>query len=374
MKFGDKLTQLRRKNGLSQEELGEKLGVTRQTVSKWELGQSKPDTDKLMEISKLLDVDFNVLADDNLTIVEEKTSVSNSSDEVRPRKWLLILLIIIAIIIVIVLANKIVADKKAEKDNKSGIFDLFGIFEKIEKQVSGGNKDSFNWTYESCAGTKWGTRVSDLLDNVIKNNKTNKEHIITVVFNDLNSSDPNLIKESKKKLVDFDDYEVSLDYDDNGFVYIVTIEYLDENNDSNNTDVETNNSETNTNSNNNSSVNAPNTNNSNTNTESNNSTNHSSNNSSVDNTMKEFEKNSFNSSFEFYSGSSKGAFVVSLLDKVITSNNKNTSHIVRVIHGGTNTSDANEIRNIKNNIDKWSDYEVILDYDSNGYVSTITIK
>ena len=68
MKFGDKLSQLRRKNGLSQEELGEKLNVTRQTISKWELGQSKPDTDKLMEISKLLNVYFNQLIDDESTI------------------------------------------------------------------------------------------------------------------------------------------------------------------------------------------------------------------------------------------------------------------------------------------------------------------
>ena len=68
MKFCDKLIQLRKRNGFSQEELGEKLNVTRQTVSKWELNQSKPDTDKLLEISKLFNVDFNLLLDDNKTI------------------------------------------------------------------------------------------------------------------------------------------------------------------------------------------------------------------------------------------------------------------------------------------------------------------
>lgn len=40
MKFNEKLIQLRKKEGLSQEELGYKLNVTRQTVSKWELGQT----------------------------------------------------------------------------------------------------------------------------------------------------------------------------------------------------------------------------------------------------------------------------------------------------------------------------------------------
>ena len=47
MKFYEKLIILRKKDLLSQEELAEKLDVTRQTISKWELGQSKPDIDKL---------------------------------------------------------------------------------------------------------------------------------------------------------------------------------------------------------------------------------------------------------------------------------------------------------------------------------------
>ena len=50
MKFCDKLVQLRKKSGLSQEELGEKLGVTRQTISKWEMGQCKPETEKLSKV------------------------------------------------------------------------------------------------------------------------------------------------------------------------------------------------------------------------------------------------------------------------------------------------------------------------------------
>ena len=117
MKFGDKLSQLRRKNGLSQEELGEKLNVTRQTISKWELGQSKPDTDKLMEISKLLNVDFNQLIDDESTIEDNISNTNINPDEVRPRKWLLVLLIIIAILIVIILANKFVTTRKEKAEN-----------------------------------------------------------------------------------------------------------------------------------------------------------------------------------------------------------------------------------------------------------------
>lgn len=51
MNFNDRLIDLRRKRGLSQEQLGYELGVSRQTVSKWELGQSYPDFQRLVLLS-----------------------------------------------------------------------------------------------------------------------------------------------------------------------------------------------------------------------------------------------------------------------------------------------------------------------------------
>ena len=64
MKFNDKLIELRKKEGLSQEELGYKLNVTRQTVSKWELGQTKPEMEKLIEISKYFNISIDELLDE----------------------------------------------------------------------------------------------------------------------------------------------------------------------------------------------------------------------------------------------------------------------------------------------------------------------
>ena len=49
MKFNEKLIKLRKEMGLSQEELGNKLNVARQTVSKWELGETTPEMDKLIK-------------------------------------------------------------------------------------------------------------------------------------------------------------------------------------------------------------------------------------------------------------------------------------------------------------------------------------
>lgn len=48
MEFGNRLYELRKQKGLSQEELANRLDVTRQTVSKWELGDSTPDMDSVM--------------------------------------------------------------------------------------------------------------------------------------------------------------------------------------------------------------------------------------------------------------------------------------------------------------------------------------
>lgn len=59
MKFNEKLIKLRKASGLSQEELADKLNVARQTVSKWELGETTPEMNKLIELSDLFDVSID---------------------------------------------------------------------------------------------------------------------------------------------------------------------------------------------------------------------------------------------------------------------------------------------------------------------------
>ena len=69
MKFGDKLVELRKKNGYSQEELAEKLGVSRQSVSKWESNNTYPETDKIVQIANLFDCSMDDLINDKITDV-----------------------------------------------------------------------------------------------------------------------------------------------------------------------------------------------------------------------------------------------------------------------------------------------------------------
>lgn len=61
MKFGEKLQTLRRAKGLSQEQLSEALGVTRQAISKWELNASLPDVEKLLALSEFFEVSTDYL-------------------------------------------------------------------------------------------------------------------------------------------------------------------------------------------------------------------------------------------------------------------------------------------------------------------------
>lgn len=65
LKFNEKLIKLRKAVGLSQEELGNKLNVARQTVSKWELGETTPEMDKLEELSNLFEVSIDELVKDS---------------------------------------------------------------------------------------------------------------------------------------------------------------------------------------------------------------------------------------------------------------------------------------------------------------------
>ena len=66
MKFCEKLINLRKEKGISQEEFGNIIDVSRQSVSKWELGQTKPDVDKIKKICEFYNISFDYLLDDNL--------------------------------------------------------------------------------------------------------------------------------------------------------------------------------------------------------------------------------------------------------------------------------------------------------------------
>lgn len=252
MKFYEKLIILRKKALLSQEELAEKLDVTRQTISKWELGQSKPDIDKLQMMSKLFEVDVNTLTNEDISLEDkaETKEDKNNKKEDGDRKFILYILIIIFIASLALLAYRVGTDIKAKKDEIKE--ELRKEKEKAEKKQEeeekkqqeledkinkeqeeyheNFSKDSFNSTFEMNQGTKSGMFAKSQVDNIIKNNKKDKEHLIEVIFDGTSyGTDPSNISNVKNNLREFNgykfqEYEISLDYDDNGYVNKVTIE------------------------------------------------------------------------------------------------------------------------------------------------------
>lgn len=64
MKLNEKILALRKKQGMSQEELAEKLNVSRQAVSRWEVGSAQPDASNVLQLSKLFGVTADYLLND----------------------------------------------------------------------------------------------------------------------------------------------------------------------------------------------------------------------------------------------------------------------------------------------------------------------
>ena len=72
MKLSEKLMKIRKENGLSQEEFGNEINVSRQAVSKWELDVTKPDIEKIQEIAKRFNVSYDYLLNDEIDTEEKK--------------------------------------------------------------------------------------------------------------------------------------------------------------------------------------------------------------------------------------------------------------------------------------------------------------
>ena len=75
MEIGNKILELRKKANLSQEQLAEKINVTRQTISKWELNETTPDIKQAKELSKIFKISLDKLTDNDINdLVIEKIS------------------------------------------------------------------------------------------------------------------------------------------------------------------------------------------------------------------------------------------------------------------------------------------------------------
>lgn len=103
MKLNEKLMKIRKEKGLSQEEFGNEINVSRQAVSKWENGETKPDVEKLQEIGKKFNISFDYLLNDELDEPQPHVIPKNN------KKFILKIVVIIVLVYLLICLYKFIA-------------------------------------------------------------------------------------------------------------------------------------------------------------------------------------------------------------------------------------------------------------------------
>ena len=140
MTLGEKLKEARKQAGLSQEQLSEKLGVSRSAIAKWETDNGIPDVDNLKALSKLLNVSIDYLLDDGESFDELVMRESYNLEEYGKgskgkRK------------------DRAVREKFPEKDGKQffvTVTDEFVETRQFAKRLDGRKIEIGNWKFTKC--------------------------------------------------------------------------------------------------------------------------------------------------------------------------------------------------------------------------------
>ncbi len=85
MKLSEKILSLRKQSGMSQEELAEKLNVSRQAISRWEVGSAQPDAGNILQLSKLFGVTCDYLLNDDYESDRDVPQIKQTETAARKR-------------------------------------------------------------------------------------------------------------------------------------------------------------------------------------------------------------------------------------------------------------------------------------------------
>lgn len=136
MKFSEKLIMLRKNKKWSQEDLGNELGVARQTVSKWELGETTPEMDKLLKMSEIFEITLDELMKEEDTNIESENINNISNSKAKFIKYLGVFLIIVLTIIIIKTIIVLVSAKVFEFNPNSQFIEETEVIEEQMKEDS----------------------------------------------------------------------------------------------------------------------------------------------------------------------------------------------------------------------------------------------
>ena len=246
MKFEEKLIKLRREHGLSQEDLGEKLNVTRQTISKWELGETKPDSGKIMEIAKLFNVSTDSLlneATDSMNSINDEQENKSQNNSKNNLLYILVCFLIICIIcsglfFVIDYIRKEKQAKKQQEEIMNMVTDTFdnsydrinGMFDNTvdstSQMVDEYELRQHNQYYEDYVGVQEKIFIEDIINRVIQDNSKGVNKV-SIKFKNVVYSENIEIAELTSKLENNKKYLITCNYDENKYVNEIVIEEVE---------------------------------------------------------------------------------------------------------------------------------------------------
>ena len=360
MSFSENLMRLRKQKGLSQEEFANEIDVSRQTVSKWELGSSTPEMEKLMQMSNFFGVSVDDLlnSDDitSKTIKVENTNNINETEKAPETNYnnyktesdgkenkkkktvtalivtLIVGVIITILTILIILLIRDFDEKENNKSSKNKVNNMTSnvVENKIENNITNNVSNNVTNTIENNVtpttfnadyhnGRIKGDVVEQDLSKLVTNNKTNKKIQISVIHGDIATSNANEINELKKSLDMNEYYEVSLEYDDEGYICTYVIEAAKKSKEETSNDAHT-----------------------------------------------------FN--IFFNRGTWAGFHITYALERVITSNDEHPDKQIYVKYNDIETNDRNEIKGIKTKLGTHTEYDVEFEYDDEGYINKYIIE
>lgn len=178
MTLGEKVLKLRKQHGLSQEELGDKINVTRQTISNWELNITSPNPDQLKKLSKELDISIDELLDNDINNVIV-TKISNT--ERVSKKSLNLLKIIVGIVVgcIIIFLGLITLKIIIKNSRETGMIMDQSIYCKIYDE-----EHSYSIEYEELTGIPVAQGGDSYFYDILDLSKYNDAHQIFNIIND----------------------------------------------------------------------------------------------------------------------------------------------------------------------------------------------
>ena len=120
--FSERLAVLRKERGLSQEMLAERIGVSRQAVSKWEVGEATPDLNKLLSLADVFEVSL-----DDLCGRQEVINTIVKTDQKRGRKYWMIICAALTVIAALLLLQMINFIGSGHKESKESMVEQISI-------------------------------------------------------------------------------------------------------------------------------------------------------------------------------------------------------------------------------------------------------